>query len=159
MIKKLSHASYLQIVKEFNDLLKKNNINKTKYINPVSNILYFNIDDLVESKKNIDILSCPICLNILKDPVSCNSTEKSHSFYKRCILKSLKTNDKCPICKQNFEFRTNNKLKLLLQKLKFKCKYAEEGCHRILDYPYYFIHLDKCKFKEILYECQVEKYN
>ena len=159
MSKKLSHASYLQIVKEFNDLLKKNNIDKTEYIKPVSNILCYNIDDVVEGKKNIDILMCPICLNILKDPISCNSTEKSHSFCKKCILQSLKINDKCPMCKQNFEFGTNTKLKPLLQKLKFKCKYAEEGCHRILDYPYYFIHLDKCEFKETLYECQVEKYN
>ena len=159
MNKKLSHKSYLQMVKEFNDLLKKHNINKSEYIKPASNILCYNADDVVEGKNNIDILICPICYNILKDPISCNSTEKSHSFCKVCILKSLKINDKCPICKQTFEFWTNKKIKELLQKLKFKCKYAEEGCHRILDYPYYFIHLDKCEFKESLYECQVEKYN
>ena len=100
MSKKLSHASYLQIVKEFNDLLKKNNIDKTEYIKPVSNILCYSIDDVVEGKKKFDILMCPICLNILNDPISCNSTEKSHSFCKQCIEQSLKSNDKCPICRE-----------------------------------------------------------
>ena len=159
MKKKLTHKSYLQMVKEFNDLLKEHNINKSEYIKPASNILYYNVDDVVEGNENIDILICPICYNIIKDPISCNSTEKSHSFCKVCILKSLKINDKCPICKQTFEYATNKKIKELLKKLKFKCKYAEEGCHRILDYQFYFIHLDKCEFKEALYECQVEKYN
>ena len=159
MSTKLSHKSYLQMVKQFNDLLKKHKINKAEYIKPVTDILYYNPDDVVEGNKNIDNLICPICYNILKDPISCNYTEKSHTFCKVCILKSLKINDKCPLCKQTFEFVTNKKVKELLQKLKFKCKYAEEGCQRILDYPFYFIHLDKCEFKEALYECQVEKYS
>ena len=47
----------------------------------------------------------------------------------------------------------------LLQKLKFKCIYAEEGCPKILDYSIYFKHIDKCGFREILYECNVEKYS
>jgi hypothetical protein len=63
------------------------------------------------------------------------------------------------MCKQTFEYSTNNKIKELLRKLKFKCKYTEEGCKKILNYSYYFLHLEKCEFKESLYECHVEKYN
>ena len=74
-------------------------------------------------------------------------------------MQCLKINDKCPICKQTFKFGTNKKVKELLPKLKFKCKYAEEGCKKIFDYSYYTFHLEKCEFKENLYECQVEKYN
>ena len=159
MSKKLSHKSYLQMVKEFTDLLKKHKIDKSEYIIPSSNILDYNVNDVVEGKDYIDILICPICYNILKDPVSCNNTEKSHSFCNDCIFQCFKLNHKCPICKQNFEFGTNKKVKELLPKLKFKCKYAEEGCQKIFDYSYYFFHLEKCEFKENLYECQVEKYN
>ena len=159
MSKKLTHKSYLQMVKEFNDLLKKHKIDKSKYILPSSNILDYNVNDVVEGKEYIDILICPICYNILKDPISCNFTEKSHSFCRNCIIQCLKLNNKCPMCKQTFEFATNKKIKELLPKLKFKCKYAEEGCQRILDYSYYFFHLEKCEFKENLYICQVKKYN
>jgi len=159
MSKKLTHKSYLQMVKEFNDLLKKHKIDKSEYITPSSNILDYNVNDVVEGKEYIDILICPICYNILKDPISCNYTEKSHSFCRNCIVQCLKLNDKCPMCKQTFKFSTNKKIKELLPKLKFKCKYAEEGCQKILDYSYYFFHLEKCEFKENLYECQVEKYN
>ena len=159
MSKKLNHKSYLQMVKEFNNLLKKHKIDKSEYIKPSSNILDYNVNDVVEGKDYIDILICPICYNILKDPISCNFTEKSHSFCKNCIMQCLKINDKCPICKQTFKFGTNKKVKELLPKLKFKCKYAEEGCQKIFDYSYYPFHLEKCEFKENLYECQVEKYN
>ena len=117
------------------------------------------MEDVVEGNKNIDNLICPICYNIVKDPISCNSTKKSHSFYQECIEKSLEINDKCPICKQTFESEINKKIVKLLQKLKFKCKYAEEGCPKILDYSMYFKHIDKCGFRELLYECQVGKYN
>ena len=41
MRKKLSHKSYLQMVKEFKDLLKKHNINKADYIKPASDILCY----------------------------------------------------------------------------------------------------------------------
>ena len=41
----------------------------------------------------------------------------------------------------------------------FKCIYAEEGYPKILDYSIYLKHIDKCGFREILYECQVEKYS
>jgi len=137
------------MVKEFNDLLKKHKIDKSEYIIPSSNILDYNVDDVVEGKEYIDLLICPICYNILKDPISCNNTEKSHSFCENCIFQCFKINHKCPICKQNFEFGTNKKVKELLPKLKFKCKYAEEGCKKIFDYSYYFFHLEKCDLKKI----------
>ena len=44
------------------------------------------------------------------------------------------------------------------QKLKFKCIYAEEGCPKILDYSIYFKYIDKFGFRDLLYECQIDKY-
>ena len=112
----------------------------------------------MEGNKYIEKLICPICLDILKNPISCNSTKKSHSFCEECINKSLENNDKCPLCRQEFEFGINKKVERLLQKLKFKCIYAEEGCPKILDYSIYFKHIDKCGFRDLLYECQIDKY-
>ena len=156
----MDHKTYLEMFRKFNNLLYDHKINRDEYIKPISDkLISYSVDDIVEGKNYIDILICPICYNILKDPISCNSKEKSHSFCELCILKSLKINDKCPMCKQTFEYSTNNKTKELLKKLKFKCKYSEEGCKQILNYSYYFRHLEICTFKETLYECQVEKYN
>ena len=154
--KKLSN---IEISQELNSLLKKYNIDKVEYVKPFSIELYYNPDNVIEGKKNINNLICPICYNILKNPISCNSTEKSHSFCEKCINKNLEINDKCPICKREFEFCINKKVEKLLQKLKFKCIYAKEGCHKILDYSIYFKHIDKCGFRDILYECQIDKYN
>ena len=159
MSKKLSNKYNLQINQELNNLLKKHNIDKAEYIRSVPNVLFYNIDDVVEGNKYIDKLICPICYNILNEPISCNSTKTSHTFCKECIQKSLEINDKCPMCKQKFESETNKKIEKLLQKLKFKCKFAEEGCSKILPYSIYFYHLNKCGYRDILYECQVGKYN
>ena len=157
--KKVSNISNIEISQELNSLLKKYNIDKVEYVKPFSVEKYYNPDYVIEGKKNIKNLICPICYNILKNPISCNSTKKSHSFCEECINKSLEINDKCPICKQEFESVINKKVEKLLQKLKFKCIYAEEGCPKILDYSIYFKHIDKCGFRDILYECQIDKYN
>ena len=160
MIKKPYHkkVSNIEISQELNALLKKYKIDKTEYIKPFSVDLYYNPDNVIKGKNKINDLICPICYNILKNPISCNSTKKSHSFCEECINKSIEINDKCPMCKQEFEFGINKKVEKLLQKLKFKCIYAEEGCPKILDYSIYFKHIDKCGFRGILYECQIDKY-
>ena len=161
MIKKPYHkkASNIEISQKLNALLVKHKIDKREYIKPFSVELYYNPDNVIEGKNNINDLICPICYNILKNPISCDSTKKSHSFCEECINKSLEINDKCPMCKQEFEFGINKKVEKLLKKLKFKCIYAEEGCPKILDYSIYFKHIDKCGFRDILYECQIDKYN
>ena len=112
----------------------------------------------MEGNKYVENLICPICLNILRNPINCNFTKKSHSFCEECINKSLENNDKCPLYRQEFEFGINKKVEKLLKKLKFKCIYAEEGCPKILDYSIYFKHIDKCGFRGLLYECQIDKY-
>ena len=161
MQKKCSHKkqSNIEITQELNTLLKKYNIDKTKYIRPFSVEKFYNPDNVVKGTKSVENLICPICLDILKNPISCNSTKKSHSFCEECINKSLENDNKCPLCRQEFLFGTNKKIEKLLQKLKFKCLYYEEGCPKILDYSIYFKHIDKCGFRDLLYECQIEKYS
>ena len=148
----------MEINKELNTLLKKYNIDKAKFIRPFSSEKTYNADNVVKGDKDKENLICPICLNILKNPISCNSTKKSHSFCEECINKSLEISDKCPLCRQEFNSCINQNVEKLLQKLKFKCIYAEEGCPRVLDYSTYFKHIEKCTFRTSLYECQIEKY-
>ena len=147
------------VSQDLNAMLKKYNIDKTKYIKPYKKELFYDPKKLIKGTKNIENLICPICYNILKNPISCNSTEKSHSFCEECINESLKRNNKCPLCKQKFEYKKNKKFDKLLHKLKFECIYSEDGCQDILDYSMYLSHIENCGFREILYECQIEKYS
>ena len=93
MKKKSTHKKLLnmEINQELNTLLKKYNIDKAKFIRPFSSEKYYNPDNIVKRNKNIENLICPICLNILKNPISCNSSKKSHSFCEECIPASSAT--------------------------------------------------------------------
>ena len=129
-----------------------------KYIkrNP---ILFYNRDNVIE-KDNIEDLICPICFNILKDPISCSSNKNAHSFCKECIDLYLKENNKCPTCKLNFEYKINNELNDSLNKLSFECLFKKEGCKDILSYSEYLNHINNCKYdNNIEYVCNIKKYN
>ena len=146
-----------------NDLdyyINKYNIDKSEYIISSTNFDTYNTDNVIKVDELYDLL-CPICLNILKDPISCSSNKNSHSFCKKCIDKYLKQYNNCPTCKGNFGYIENKEIEQKLSKLLFKCVFYEEGCKTLITYLNYFKHINECKYrtKDILYECQVEKYN
>ena len=119
-----------------------------------------NKDNLItENENNSYDFICPICLNILNNPINCLPNNNSHSFCKKCIDEYLKINNKCPICKNIFEYLTNDNVSKELNKLKLKCLFYKEGCPKQINYSEYFNHINSCEFKKITYECQVEKYN
>ena len=159
MKKSHTKTSNNDISQDLNAMLKKYNIDKTKYIKPYKKMLCYDPKRVIKGTKNIENLICPICYDILKNPKSCNSTDKSHSFCEECINKSLEINDKCPLCKQKFGYKINTKIEKLLYKLKFECIYSEIGCQEVLNYSLYLNHISKCGFRENLYECQIEKYS
>ena len=128
-----------------------------KYIKKIT-ISVYSKENVIE-KDNIEDLICPICFNILKNPISCSNKKNSHSFCKECIDEYLKENNKCPICKLNFEYIINNELNNILNKLSFECLYKNEGCKDILSYFGYLNHINKCKYNNIKYECNIKKYN
>ena len=143
---------------KFNELLKQNNIDLNKSILPYINV-YYDRNYAIE-KNNIDNLICPICYNILKNPICCSANEKSHSFCQDCIDLFIQSNHKeCPICRQNFEYKTNDKIKDELSKISFQCIYNNEGCHKILPYNNYLKHIYICKFSNYLHICNVQKFN
>ena len=139
------------------DLIKKYNIEKKEFTFPSFFIDSYNQDNVILNN-NFDLI-CPICINIINDPKSCSSKKNSHSFCKKCIDIYLLKNDKCPICKNKFEYKDNPQLLKLLNQLSFKCVYKNEGCNKILKYSEYINHINQCNYNNILYQCQVEKLN
>ena len=138
-----------------NILLNKYNIDKNKVISPL-NINYYNPDDVIENTNLYD-LTCPCCLNILKNPISFSSNTNCHSFCKECIDKYLFEKQNCPICKNKFEYFKNEKIEKSLNNLYFKCFYQKEGCDKILKYIDYLNHINECYFTK--YICKVDKFN
>ena len=145
-------------MKSLNFILNKYGIEKDKYIVPELTIDCYNVDNLI-GNDDVSRLICPICYNILNNPIKCSYYPNSHSFCKDCIDKYLEESDYCPICKHYFEYIPNDDVEQILNKLCFKCAYFKEGCLQILKYSQYFDHLHKCEFKNINYECHVEKYD
>ena len=142
------------------DLLIKYHIDIKKYISLIKPTNTYNRENVIKRGELFD-LSCPICLNLLNNPISCSSNENSHSFCKECIDYYLKNNNCCPICKCNFEYKIKEKVKKMLVKLLFRCIYYKEGCKKIISYAEYLKHINECEYKNknCLYECLVEKYN
>ena len=141
-----------------NTLLKKYKIDKNKYITNPSIIDYYDPNNIFENNNLTDLL-CPICMNILKNPKCCSKNKVTHFFCKDCIDKHLEENESCPMCKNYFEYETNNNINKYLYRLCFKCIYNNKGCNKIIRYLEYFNHINKCEYKTNIFECQVENYN
>ena len=155
--KNISHSSQSFSHDNLYSLLNKYNINKNQFIIPVKDD-YYDRNNLI-NKENIYDLICPICLNILNNPKSCCSQNTSHSFCKKCIDTYLKENNTCPICKNQFNYKTNYKVESKLINTKFKCKYNSDGCKTILNYYQYFKHINECKFKNKIFNMNVKLKN
>ncbi|XP_040825837.1 E3 ubiquitin-protein ligase TRIM31-like [Ochotona curzoniae] len=88
-------------------------------------------------------MTCPICRNILQDPVT---IECGHNFCQGCITQ-LKEGSKCPLCKSSmkkFSYKPNRLLAKLVQKIGFKRQLKEEGlrCPKHGEALHYFCEAD-----------------
>ena len=79
-----------------------------QYIKPYP-ILFYRIENLID-KDDIEDLICPICLQILGNPVCCSDKINSHCFCKDCIDEFLKEKNNCPVCKLIFEYKNNKNI-------------------------------------------------
>ena len=139
-----------------NSWIEKNK-NFEQYIHPYE-IKSYCIDNLIDKEKAKDLI-CPICLQLLVNPINCSEEINSHSFCKECIDKYLKEKNKCPICQLNFKYIISHKTIDELNSLYFQCVFEKEGCNKIVSYSEYFNHINNCKYNKMKYECQVKKYN
>ena len=100
-----------------------------------------------------DLVTCPICLNILMSPVQCNKCNKC--FCKMCIDNYANSKSKCPFRCDNPQYNPNKFVENVLAILKFKCK---NGCDKIIKYEELQKHYQedcdkidyKAKYKELL---------
>ena len=100
-----------------------------------------------------DLLTCPICLNILMFPVQCNKCNKC--FCKMCIDNYANSKSICPFRCDNPLYNPNKFVENVLAILQFKCK---NGCDKIIKYEELQKHYQedcdkidfKAKYKELL---------
>ena len=100
---------------------------------------------------------CPICSEVLKDPVQC---QNQHHFCKVCIKKHLETNAKsCPICVQDLEEKTLAEppriLTDYLNGLLISCDHSEKGCTEVIPVSQLKAHVRECKYRPVV--CPNEK--
>ena len=119
----------MEEMKEKEGEINENDIHFKKFIK-FNRILLYNPENII-NKKNIEDLICPICFNILNNPISCSDKKNSHSFCEECIDTFLEDNNKCPICKLTFEYEINYNLHNELNNLSFKCLFKNNGCEEI----------------------------
>ena len=86
----------------------------------------YNINEVQNMK---DLLTCPICLNILITPVQCNICNKC--FCEPCINNYINLNNKCPFNCPSPQYLGNKFVDNVLSILKFQCK---NGCKQIVNY-------------------------
>jgi len=55
-------------------------------------------DEKLFIKPQSDHLKCPICFNIMKDPVTCRT--QGHTFCRHCVTMHLDQNETCPTCRE-----------------------------------------------------------
>lgn len=108
-------------------------------------------DERFQESVNED-LHCPICTNVLKQPVHCGPSE--HYFCKSCITRHLENNTKCPCCMKELSleklhppsrFVTNR-----LSKLTISCDNFDRGCPELIELGNLGFHVKKCEFSLVV---------
>ena len=111
--------------------------------------------NLFDVEKCIEELTCPICLNILKDPVM--ELPNQHIMCQKCLLvfnNSLKKDNnnnldsKCPICKEEIKELIKPRIIInLLNLVEMKClsEYQNEKCEWKGNALDYYEHLKNCQ--------------
>ena len=93
-------------------------------------------------------LLCPICRNVLKDPVQCPN---EHYCCRSCIVKHLHENSEtCPTCQHHLTEETLRKpprlLTNMLQNLKIRCDHAQRGCRELIKLEFLDHHVKSCGY-------------
>ena len=78
-----------------------------------------------ETKKNLRDLVCPICHEILSDPLI---TSCGHLFCRRCLEKNGRCLKDCPVCRQTYTSMSDQFHARKIGGLRVKCPRASQGC-------------------------------
>ena len=93
-------------------------------------------------------LHCGICLNVLKDPVSCRHNE--HLFCRACITIHLMNFQTCPSCMEPLTVESLRQaprtVTNLLSELKIRCQFFDRGCGQFVELGDLERHVTDCGF-------------
>ena len=99
---------------------------------------------------------CPICQDVLKDPVQCHN---EHYFCKACMTQHLKNSQTCPVCMEKVTKKTLTKPTRIvtnyLDGLIINCDHSERGCTKLIQLGRLEAHNRTCKYKPVT--CPNEK--
>ena len=79
-----------------------------------------------ETKKNLEALQCPVCLEIVLEPVQ---TSCGHLFCKKCVRGVAS----CPACREQFTSVPDHFNYRRVKSLRVKCPFTANGCKWVGD--------------------------
>ena len=85
-----------------------------------------------------DLVICPICHNILINPMMCMICQKA--YCKKCVNEWSKNDEECPTRCKNPNYQKSVEKNNMLSKLKFKC----EKCGEKVIFDYVEKHMEIC---------------
>ena len=95
---------------------------------------------------------CPICMNVLKEPVMCQRNE--HYFCSTCISKHLENSPTCPSCMEELTEGTLRQppriVTSYLFNLKIRCDYFRRGCRETVRLEDLKTHVENCGFLPVV---------
>ena len=80
----------------------------------------------VEEKRNLEVLQCPVCFEIVLEPVQ---TSCGHLFCKRCVEGVTR----CPACREQFTSVPDHFNNRRVRSLRVKCPFTAKGCKWVGD--------------------------
>ena len=99
---------------------------------------------------------CPICTDVLKDPVQCHN---QHYFCRSCITKHLENSQTCPICMEKLTQEALSKPPRIVQDyldgLVINCEHSERGCANLVELGRLEAHVSECVYRPVT--CPNEK--
>ena len=94
---------------------------------------------------------CPICMNVLKDPVMCRKNQ--HYFCRGCITKHLKNSKNCPTCQDKLRVDTLVNVPRIvteyLSELRIRCDFYSRGCREVVHLGDLKRHVSICGFAAV----------
>ena len=94
---------------------------------------------------------CPICLNVLKEPVMCRRNQ--HYFCTSCITRHLGNSSTCPTCMEELTVETLTQVPRIvtdyLSELNIRCDYFSRGCRELVQLGNLATHVANCGFSPV----------
>ena len=104
-----SNAKNLRLIKKRIDFV----LNKYNYVesNLESTVEEQTTHEIAEETVNLDefeLPECPICYNVLEQDTNYCVTECNHTFCFNCIARSIRRDNKCPLCRATLDKSDEN---------------------------------------------------